>query len=203
MVTEKDPDPGVSANLADRYLSDAEVLHRLDGLSSSDCWRLEQAARIYADGTSYSEGDLLQEAFVAALSRRAWRADLSTRVFLTGVMRSLAFSRRKAQRVDAMDAGLRSSAEKGERELDALATDDSHDPSAVLAEHQAQQTLLSRLELLFAEDVQVLRVIRGRAWGDSAGEIRMALGVTESQYETICRRLLRGYQSSIRVERHE
>ena len=203
MVTKKEPELEVSADLADLYLSDAEVLRRLDGLSSSDCWRLEQVARIYADGTGYSAGDLLQEAFVAALSRRAWRADLDTRVFLTGVMRSLAFSRRKAQHTDALDIGLQSSDEEREGMLGTLASDDLQDPSVVLAEDQEQHMLLSRLERLFAEDTQVLRAIQGRALGESASETRKALGVTESQYETICRRLLRGYQNCIRVERHE
>jgi len=200
---DKKPEPVVSADPAERYLTDAEVQGHLDDLSASDCWRLELVASIYAHGTSYSAGDLLQEAFVAALARRAWRADLDTRVFLTGVMRSLAFSRRKAQRVDALDAGLLSGSEGNDNALAALATDEADDPATVLSENQAQQTLLDRLEHFFAEDAQVLRVIRGRILEENASEIRNAMGVTESQYETICRRLLRGYQNNIKADRHE
>ena len=203
IVKENKPHPDVSASPVEQHLSDAEVRRRLNDLSAPDCWRLEQVARIYADGTSYSATDLLQEAFVAALSRRAWRADLGTRVFLTGVMRSLAFSRRKTQRQDALDAGLQYGRVECESALGALATDDADDPAAVLSEDQAQQSLLDRLGRLFVGDAQVLRVIRGRALEESASEIRSTLGVTESQYETICRRLLRGYQNTIKVERHE
>ena len=202
-MTDDKPSLRACTDPTDQHLSDAEIRHRLDGLSAHDCWRLEQAAYIYADGTGYSPADLLQEAFVAALSRRAWRADLDTQVFLTGVMRSLAFSRRKAQRVDALDSGLQHGNEESERLLSELAFDDAHDPLSVLAEDQAQIALLDRLEQLFSGDPSVLRVIRGRALGEPASEIRSALGVTESQYETICRRLLRSYQSHMKVERYE
>jgi hypothetical protein len=73
----------------------------------------------------------------------------------------------------------------------------------VLSEEEGRHNLLNRLEQMFADDFQVLRVIQGRALGESAGEIRSALVVTESQYETICRRLLRGYQNSIKASHHE
>lgn len=202
-MTDDRPNQRASTSLVDRHLSDAEVRHRLDSLTAQDCWRLEQAAHIYADGTGYSSGDLLQEAFIAALRRRTWRADLDTRVFLIGVMRSLAYSRRKAQRVDALDAGLQHGNKECEDALNELASDDADDPLSVLAEDQAQIAILDRLEQLFSEDAQVLRVIRGRALEESASEIRSALGVTESQYETICRRLLRAYQNHIKVERYE
>jgi DNA-directed RNA polymerase specialized sigma24 family protein len=195
-VTDKKIEHEVGVPLANNSLSDAQIKRRLDALSAADCWRLQQVARIYADGTSWSAADLLQETFVAALDRRSWRADLETTVFLTGVMRSLAFSRRKSELVDALDAGLRGGGDDPEAGFATLAADESQEPGAVLSAQEDQHIFLDRLEQMFADDPQVLRVVEGRALGESAHEIRSALAVTETQYETICRRLLRRYQNS-------
>ena len=195
-MTDEKTEHEVDVPLVQNYLSPAQVKRRLDALSASDCWRLQQVARIYADGTSWSAADLLQEAFVAALDRRSWRLDLETTVFLSGVMRSLAFSRRKSALVDALDAGLGGASDDPEAALAALPAEESQEPGAVLSAEEDRHVFLDRLEQMFADDPQVLRVIEGRALGESAHEIRSTLAVTESQYETICRRLLRRYQNS-------
>ena len=183
-------------------LDDAEINRRLAALSPADCWRLERTAAIYADGTGWSPTDLLQEAFLAALDRRQWRKDLDARHFLVGTMRSLVFSRRKARRVDALDAAMREDAETVAGAFEDL-TDANNHPERHATDREESEDFLARLEALFADDAQALRVLRGRAVDEEAASIRRALGVNESQYETICRRLLRRYQKSIKAERNE
>jgi len=85
------------------YLADDEIVHRITTIDAAAAVRLHRMAAIYAHGTEWSPDDLLQEAFVAALERRQWRADLDTVVFLNGVMRSLAHANRKHRKVSALD----------------------------------------------------------------------------------------------------
>jgi hypothetical protein len=59
---------------------------------------------------------------------------------------------------------------------------------------------MERLEKCFDGDVEVLGVIRGRANGESPSAIKAALGMSQTQYETVCRRMLRGYQTRVKVK---
>jgi DNA-directed RNA polymerase specialized sigma24 family protein len=178
----------------DPYLTPAEVEARIEAVTAADCIRLEGIARIYADGTGWDPADLLQEAFVAALSRRRWRADLGLVVFLVGIMRSLAHSRRKGARLDPMGRSL-TSQEESEAALEALADSREREPSELAAAEQEADQTLKRLMAWFKSDPEVLTVLRGRARGDSPAEIRADLRMNQTQYESVCRRMLRGYQS--------
>lgn len=194
----------VSANpIEPGFLDHEEIQKRLAALTSADCWRLERIAAIYADGTHLSPKDLLQEAFVGALQRRAWRDDLETRVFLTGVMRSLASAQRKAQAVNALDAGLGAREEERKELLEGVPNTDRDDPAELALASEARDSLSTALDSMFRDDPQVLRVIRGRMLGEAPRDIRSALGLDQTQYESVCRRLLRGYQKSIKADRHE
>lgn len=183
-----------------KYLTDKEIEERIYALSAADCVRLERIAGTYSDGTDWSAGDLMQEAFVAVLERRQWRADLDTLVFLTGVMRSLAHSRRKAQRIAPLDRALGSGDEVVEA-LDHLMARDEENPSEIASAEEVLQEFVDRLEKCFEGDSEVHRVIHGRASGESPAAIKAALGMSQSQYETVCRRLLRGYQTRMKVRK--
>jgi DNA-directed RNA polymerase specialized sigma24 family protein len=183
-----------------KYLNSLEIESRMQGLSAADCVRLERIAGVFAYSAGWSGSDLMQEAFVAALQRRRWRADLDTTVFLTGVMRSLAHSRQKQQRRSALDQAMAGDAASSD-ELERLSGDADQDPGKLLEAEQEHSSFLQELMQVFEGDQEVLRVIAGRASGASAAEIKNALGMNQTQYESVCRRLLRGYQQKLKVQR--
>jgi DNA-directed RNA polymerase specialized sigma24 family protein len=183
-----------------KYLNSEEIKSRLQALSAADCVRLERIAAVFAYGGGWSASDLMQEAFVAALQRRRWRADLNTTVFLTGVMRSLAHSRHKQRRRSVLDRAL-ADEDASSNELDRLAAESDQDPGQALEAEQEQLGLLDALMRLFADDEDVLHVITGRVGGATVAEIKIKLGMNQTQYESVCRRLLRGYQQKLKVQR--
>jgi DNA-directed RNA polymerase specialized sigma24 family protein len=181
-----------------RYLSEDEVRERIHALGPADCVRIQRIGAIYARGTNWAPAELLQEAFLAALERRRWRADLSATVFLVGVMKSLAYSRRKSQRVSPLDLANKS-ADQGDSEVSNLGHESfNHDPARILEDEQQAQIVMAQLSAHFADDEEVLKVIRSRITGEDPAKLKAAMGLTQSQYETVCRRLLRGYQTKLR-----
>ena len=186
-----------------KYLNQQEIEQSIAALSSADSVRLERVARVYADGTEWTAADLLQEAFLAALTRRQWRTDLSATVFLIGVMRSLAYAKRKSQRFDPIDSALADKVDSSDEQLEGLAGGELEDPSEILVASEELEKFVNALIAEFGDDSDVLIVINGRAAGDTPAQIRKALGMNQSQYETVCRRLLRGYQSKLKRREHE
>lgn len=181
-----------------KHLSGAEVEQRIGALTRADCVRLERLGRIYSWGTSWTAADLLQEAIVAALQVRQWRSDLDVTTFLVGAMRSIAYSKRKSARLSPLDRGI----SKFEDALPAiLEAPSGENPQDALEEEQVAEALIARLTEMFSDDPEVQRLITARVAGDSPAEIKAALGMNQSQYETVCRRLLRGYQKRVNVER--
>ena len=197
-MSELEREAIVSADPVDLYWTEDEVRQRLDALTPEACWKLLEVARIYADGTGGTPEDLLQDAFVAAASRRAWRTDLELPVYFTGIFRSLAFARRKARKVNALDQGLKGKEENRARALAEVPNADTDDPARLLEEREDEAQLGSRLMHLFADDPEVLRVIEDRMMGMVAEHTRATLGVDAGQYETICRRLSRGYRTHLK-----
>lgn len=189
----------VSHVVKSKYLSDQEIEARMYGLTAPDCVRLERTAAIYCGGTDWTPSDLLQEALLATLERRAWRADLDTVVFLTGVMRSLVHSRRKTQRISALDQAL-DVAEESADILDQIEASQEDNPENIASNEESARVLLEQLQECFEGDHEVQRVIQGRAHGESASSIKGALGMNQTEYETACRRLVRGYQTRIKVK---
>jgi hypothetical protein len=190
------------ASLSDiGYLTDADIVQRIKNISAATAVRLERVAGIYIYGTEWSAADLLQEAFIAALERRQWRADLDTLVFLTGVMRSLAHAKRKHGKVSALDRAASRGGDNQEAQLQEIPDAEENRPDRILESHESLSRLVERLTACFAGDAQVQRVIRGRAAGEEASAIRADLGLNQSEYETVCRRLLRGYQTQVKVNR--
>ena len=190
----------MSAEPVDLFLAEEEVQERLDRMTDADCWKLAKVADILADGTGWSGEDLVQEAFLAATERRSWRADLTLEVFFTGVIRSLIHARRKAQKRNALDRGLKGDEEKRTLKLAKVPNANPDDPQQLMDEEQDAQAFLDRLKRAFEGDESVLRVIEGRANGETAAQIREALGVDASQYETICRRLTRYRNQTKRIK---
>lgn len=181
-----------------KYLTDDEIVHRISAIDAASAVRLERMAAIYAYRTEWAPGDLLQEAFVAALERRQWRADLNTVVFLNGVMRSLSHAKRKHGKVSALDRAVAVGENHDER-LKEIPDSERTDPAEISEAEDSLEHLVEQLMQCFEGDAQVQRVIRGRAAGESPAAIRADLGLSPSQYETVCRRMLRGYQARMKV----
>ncbi len=188
----------MTESAACKYLTDKEIEGRIFALTAADCVRLERVAATYASGTGWSAGDLMQEALVAALERRQWRKDLETLVFLTGIMRSLAHARHKARRSAPLDRAMASGDETTD-ELEELNAGDEANPEEIASSEQELRNFVEQLGKCFEGDTEVLRVIQGRANGESPAAIKAALAMNQTQYETVCRRLLRGYQTRMKV----
>lgn len=182
-----------------KSLTDKDISDHLNAIDAATAVRLERIAAVYAYGTGWSPSDLLQEAFVAALERRQWRADLDTVVFLNGVMRSLAHAKRKHAKISALDRATAGGEDHHER-LQEIPDADGTNPADVLEAEDSLSNLVEDLARCFEGDAQVQRVIRGRAAGESPAVIRADLGLSPSQYETVCRRMLRGYQTRMKVK---
>ena len=180
-----------------RYLTPDEVEQRIRALTPADCLRLERLGRGYAWGSSWTAEDLRQEAIEAALCRRQWRADLTTIAFLVGAMKSIAHSKRKSASVAHLDLAM-VQGDMGTEELTSV--EHGANPAQVLEEEQGADLLLTKLMAHFANDPEVQRVIKGRMAGEAPAAIKGVLGLNQSQYETVCRRLTREYHN-IKVEK--
>jgi hypothetical protein len=189
----------VAEILDSKYLTDDEIVRRINAIDAATAVRLERMATIYAYGTGWSHADLLQEAFIAALERRQWRADLDTVVFLSGAMRSLAHAKRKHAKVSALDRAVAGGEDHHEK-LQEIPAEDETDPAEILQTEELLSQLVERLTECFEGDSQVQRVICGRAAGETPAAIRADLRLSQSQYETVCRRMLRGYQTRMKVK---
>jgi RNA polymerase sigma-70 factor (ECF subfamily) len=155
------------------------VAHALRRLSDSDLLRLEALARLRARGLpgGIVWSDLLNEAIRRALDgSRPWPPGVPLLAFLAQIMRSI-WS--ELCRRNALERSL---------VLRSVSTDaDEMDPERVVA---AAQTLAT-IHKLFAHDAAARSVIAGLADGRTAYEIRDILGISETEYDTIRKRIRR------------
>lgn len=182
-----------------RFISHDEVVRRLLAITTEDSLRLSLIGDIYAAGTGMTGSDLRQEAFVAALERRRWREDLSLIQFITGVMKSLAHSSRKSEKIRPLDRAL-ATGSTGQEEMDRVQGSEEGQPEDEAVSDEAERCLLENLEKVFQDDAEVLLVIERRLAGDSPSQVKVALGMNQTKYETVCRRLLRRFRKHIRSE---
>jgi hypothetical protein len=157
----------------------------IEGLGDPDWYRLRQVARILAWKVASMDGEeLLFEALERTLDeRRRWNPSAVDFVgHLIGVMRSIASH--EAERRGMNTVGLTSS-------MDLVAPEDLE--STVSAEQQ-----IRRLRAHFGEqdDSAALQVLDAMELGCDGGTIRAQLDLTQTQLETIVRRIRR---SALRV----
>jgi DNA-directed RNA polymerase specialized sigma24 family protein len=168
----------------------AETALALKIVSKSDLLRLKTIARIHARGLPADAGwaDLLQEAFARVLDgSRQQPEGVPLVAFLAGVMRSLKSEHwRRALRESqyAQKFGIAQTV----REPDDLELGDpTPDPERLLSALQE----VAAIDRLFASDRVVLQIINGLAEGLTAEQIRTAMGISKTDYDSARKRMRR------------
>ncbi len=169
-------------------LSRAEVEAAIAALTAKEEAILQRGAELfcYINGFESPE-DLLQEALVRAfaLQRRCPRG-LAIVPFLWKAMSSIANAAAKASRRSRIDvfSDPEDAEEEEERGPEAV---ELRDPERLAAARQA----LGKIEALFQDDVDVSVLIEELAKGLRGDELRESLRVTESELDTIRKRMHR------------
>jgi DNA-directed RNA polymerase specialized sigma24 family protein len=159
------------------------VAHALRRLSDSDLLRLEALARLRARGLPAGIGwsDLLNEAIRRALDgSRPWPPGVPLLAFLAQIMRSI-WS--ELCRRDTLERSIALT----DRAAFCCTRTDEIDPERIVSAAQA----LAEIHKLFSRDPAALNVIAGLADGRTAQEIRDIHGISETEYDTIRKRIRR------------
>jgi RNA polymerase sigma-70 factor (ECF subfamily) len=173
-----------------RILLPSETAVALNLIGRMDLLRLKAIARLHARGLppDVTWDDLLQEAFTRVLvgSRRK-PPDVAMVPFLAGIMRSLRSQHwQRAWRKGGSSATLRID-HAGDLSRDTALCDAAADPEqSLIAQEQ-----LEAIHALFVGDPIVLRIIAGLAEGRSAAQIRAAMNISKTDYDSARKRMRR------------
>jgi DNA-directed RNA polymerase specialized sigma24 family protein len=160
--------------------SPAETALALGLVTQMDLLRLKTVARLYARELPPDIGwaDLLQEAFARVLAGSRRRPqELAMVVFLAGVMRSLKSEYWQRALIEWRIQDFR----------DIEPTDPSADPERTVIALQE----LEAIDRLFADDPVILQIIAGIGGGLSAEQIRAAIGISQTEYDSARKRMRR------------
>jgi DNA-directed RNA polymerase specialized sigma24 family protein len=175
-------------------LSRTEISAEIDALSLADQRKLRKAARFISKINGLDDDQaLLQEAMVRAFEgrRRCPRA-LPVVAFLFGAMRSIASSAAKSARRSPVDrfAAVRDEAE------DAPRRSGTEQADACTPERETfARDMLKKIDELFKDDADAQMVLYAMAEGLQGQELRKELGLTETEHNTIRKRILRQSES--------
>ena len=173
-----------------KVLRPAEVALALNLISRMDFLRLKAIARLHARGLPPDVGwdDLLQEAFTRAIvgSRRKPQG-VPMVAFLAGIMRSL---RSEHWRRTRAGPGFRETLRIDHRR-DLSRAAELHDPGSDLEQALLAREQIEAIEGLFADDPVALGILAGLAEGRSAAQIRTALGISKTDYDSARKRMRR------------
>jgi RNA polymerase sigma-70 factor (ECF subfamily) len=173
----------------DRVLNSAETALALKLISRMDFLRLKTIARWHARGLPPDVGwdDLLQEALTRVMvgSRRKPEG-VPMVAFLAGIMRSLRAEHwRRVRGAPGAPEPLRIDT----RDLSRAAA--LRDPAADLERALIAREQLDAIQQLFAGDPPALRILAGLAEGHSAAQIRAALKISKTEYDSTRKRMRR------------
>jgi DNA-directed RNA polymerase specialized sigma24 family protein len=174
-----------------RVIRPAQTALALELVSKMDLLRLKAIARLYARGLPPDVGwdDLLQEALTRILvGTRSRPAGVQMTAFVAGVMLSLRSEhRRRAGKRSSGDAGVpvRDPRTKARSDLDL--PDPAPGPERLLGVQQE----LSAIKRLFTGDALALQIITGLGEGLTAEQIRMAAGISRTDYDSARKRIRR------------
>jgi len=152
--------------------------------------RLKTIARLYARGLppDVSWEDLLQESLTRLIVGSRRQPDgVPVVAFVAGIMRSL--------KADHWRRALKGDSRLGEVRID-QASDGSHeielrDPGPGPERSLSARQELNAIERLFGDDPLALQIIAGLGDGLSADEIRVAKGISRTDYDSARRRMRR------------
>ncbi len=174
----------------------------MEALGEADLVRLEKVARYRVRGlgrraSGRNHEDLLNEAIVDTLDpgKRRWNKDVGFVTHLMGAMRSIASHWKEQSDADEprLESKLVRTTEEGEllSPLD-LAVSDA--PSAQRIVEAKQQ--LEQIETAIAGDRAVSDILGGMRAEMSPNDIREALGLSQTEYETAMKRFRRHVRPS-------
>lgn len=173
-----------------RILRPAQTALALDLVSRMDLLRLKAIARVYARGLPLEGAweDMLQEALTRVLVGSRRRPEGVRMVaFVAGVLRSLRTEYwRRAARESRSNSQLQIDLEQDDS-ITLVIPDPAPGPERALS---ARQELMA-IKRLFAEDLTALKIIEGLGQGLSAEQIRVATGLSRTDYESARRRMRR------------
>jgi RNA polymerase sigma-70 factor (ECF subfamily) len=173
-----------------RVLLPAETALALGTITKMELLRLKTIARVYARGlpSDVAWDDLLQEALTRIISgARRQPEGVAMVPFVAGVMRSLRTEhwRRVLKGSPGQDAVRIDRMGDGSREVDL------RDPSPGPERSLSAQQEIRVIECLFADDPVILKIIAGLGQGLSADQIRAALKISNSDYDSARKRMRR------------
>lgn len=166
-----------------RFATGKEARDAIQNFGKSDLDKLMAIARGFARnrlrGAAVDPEDLLQDAIVKTLDgRRRWSCRVSIIKHLDRVMES-----------DSSHVAEQRAAHGSDQLSDANIEPTAQEPSHE-ARFQAREAL-DAVTALFANDDDAFRLIRLKANGFSASEIRSRFGIDKKQYETVTKRIRR------------
>lgn len=178
-------------NLVDkRNLRPAETALALGMVGVLELLRLKTIARVYARGLppDVAWDDLLQEALTRIISgARLQPEGVPIVAFVAGIMRSL--------RAEHWRRVLKGSAGHDPVRIDRLGAGsrevDLSDPTPGPERSLSAQQELRVIEGLFADDPVILKIIAGLGQGLSAEQIRAALKISKTDYDSARKRMRR------------
>jgi hypothetical protein len=148
----------------DPVLSPDEIIKAIKGLTDGEKTALVRIARFYARKTPYDYEDLINEAYCRVLDpeRRTWRRDVPVLIFLSGVVRSIAWEWRSHSLNELIEVG-----DQGAGALGAIAKMDA-------------MKVLS----LFNDDQVAQKIVLGMMEGARGEELEQASGLSKTEYES-------------------
>lgn len=200
-IREVEEEPGLEKRPRrvpqERAATPDEVRAALDALGEADLVRLEKYARYRIRGLGRKAGgrdhdDLLGEAIQDTLDteKRKWNKDVSLVRHLIGAMRSISSHWR--EQFDANEPLLESELLRTTDEGEVLSPLDLVGSGAPGAERMlAAKEEVERIEKTVADDTVVSDILGGLRAEMSPSEIREALGLSVTEYETAMKRFRR------------
>jgi DNA-directed RNA polymerase specialized sigma24 family protein len=180
------------ATPSEEYATDAEVEAAVRALAPADGVRLAKIARFRALalaglGIGMSGEDLLQDTILCTLDgRKRWRKSVKFVTHLIRAIQNIASHAREAQAGRTMV-------------MVAVAEPDGPSDGVVVASHASDAERLAAvgeqfalIEKTFEGDDEVGLVVECMARGMNGPEVQRDLNITQTEYETIMKRLRRG-----------
>lgn len=175
------------------YATEAEVREAVGRLGDADLERLRRYADLRARalaalGLGIGGSDLLQEALSRTLAgKRKWPKSVKFVQHLLGAVRSISSGLAKRMKGVVVETDLLGDGEGDESHGIELASPLA-DPERLAAVHEE----LAHIEQLFSSDERALLVIEGLKDRMEGPEIKEWLGLSQTEFETVMKRLRRG-----------
>jgi DNA-directed RNA polymerase specialized sigma24 family protein len=174
-----------------RIVRPSESILGLGLVTELELLRLKTLARWYARGLppDITWEDLLQEALTRIIvGKRQVPAGVAIVAFVAGVMRSIRSEHwQRVERTRAPDGSRRPGRSKSANHEIQLVDPTPGPDRAVMAQQE-----LVQIRKLFAGDATALSILDGLAQGLTPDEIRLALGLSDTDYASARKRMRRG-----------